>query len=208
MLLQLRSGADFAFLTFPASTWWAAYREFFCTTLLRAYLLTSENGFACPTPPFNQPSRYAALTGDILPFSAVIDIDPSPSLPSDRPVFVSYHAACTRSPENTTSFRFRQALVDAWGTLAQDMRLACSHTHRLPHREVEREYRQSVFCPLLPGDSAATWRLPEVMMAGCIPVFLFPPLHAVPLPLDVNWPAVAIFINITQQSSSWYSEER
>ena len=84
----------------------------------------------------------------------------------------------------------------------------CTANHSVEHAELELDYRQSQFCPLLAGDSAATWRLPEVLMAGCIPVFLFPPLHAVPLPYDIAWKDIAIFINITQARDLWYAEER
>ena len=80
--------------------------------------------------------------------------------------------------------------------------------HGTQHKDVVEHYRQSRFCPLISGDFAATWRLPEVILAGCIPVFLFPPLHTAPLPLDVDWKTIGIFINITREANDWYDDER
>lgn len=42
-------------------------------------------------------------------------------------------------------------------------------------------YLTSKFCLMLPGDSQTSRRLPEAVMAGCVPVFLGPPFHSMPL---------------------------
>ena len=46
------------------------------------------------------------------------------------------------------------------------------------------------------------------MLAGCIPVFLFPPLHTSPFIYDFPWGGAAIFINITEQHSRWITPAR
>ena len=220
-------------MTTHASTWWRCLATPFCTKFLRSYLLVTESGYNCFETPHFHTSRYAAHVGDVLPFTSIIDIDPSPGLSAERPIFARYHAACHRDPQ-TTSFIMRAALVEAWTPLGPDIKASCDaaeyislagpgsilmrwcackqvfcrENKSVEHGTLEAEYRQSQFCPMLPGDSAGTWRLPEVLMAGCIPVFLFPPLHAVPLPYDIAWKDIAIFINITQARDLWYAEER
>ena len=50
-----------------------------------------------------------------------------------------------------------------------------------PHWEQMDEFTRSTFCMLLPGDSQTSRRLPEAIMAGCIPVFPGPPYHTLPI---------------------------
>ena len=220
-----------------ASLWWGAFVTPSCSKLLRSYLLVTEHGYKCP-PHYSQTSRYAAHAGLVVPFLSIIDIDPSPGLPAERPIFARYQASCSRG-RPSTSMLMRTEFVKAWTPLGADVKASrdpggwrpsspavslmnthlresllvrkqvlCRENVSTTHPDLEAEYRQSQFCPLLAGDSAATWRLPEVLMAGCIPVFLFPPLHTVPLPYDVAWKDIAIFINITQARQLWYAEER
>lgn len=43
------------------------------------------------------------------------------------------------------------------------------------------QYLNSKFCLMLPGDSQTSRRLPEAVMSGCVPVFMGPPFHSMPL---------------------------
>ena len=49
------------------------------------------------------------------------------------------------------------------------------------HEKQMELYLTSRFCLMLPGDSQTSRRLPEAVMAGCVPVFLGPPFHSMPL---------------------------
>lgn len=62
---------------------------------------------------------------------------------------------------------------------------------------VLREMSQTKFCIIVPGDTTASRRLAEIIMSGCVPVFLGPPFA--PLPLDgvVNWSNFALGFYIT-----------
>lgn len=59
-----------------------------------------------------------------------------------------------------------------------------------------------VFCLVLPGDAASTRRFSEIMTAGCIPVFIGPPYHSMPLIHDVDYRNAAVFFSI-QNHSPW-----
>ncbi|EIE21518.1 hypothetical protein COCSUDRAFT_66927 [Coccomyxa subellipsoidea C-169] len=49
------------------------------------------------------------------------------------------------------------------------------------HRSVLEGMANSAFCLILPGNSQSSQRLTEAFLAGCIPVFIGPPWHSLPL---------------------------
>ena len=73
--------------------------------------------------------------------------------------------------------------------MGRDIRVACTGNseeikevqNERPHWEQMDEFTRSTFCMLLPGDSQTSRRLPEAIMAGCIPVFPGPPYHTLPI---------------------------
>ena len=69
-----------------------------------------------------------------------------------------------------------------------------------PHSEVLDAMRRATFCPVLNGDTAASLRLSEVILAGCIPVFVGPPWHALPMVEDVDYESFAVFIEVKDAS--------
>ena len=58
------------------------------------------------------------------------------------------------------------------------------------------EMRRTVFCFLLPSDTASSRRLSDIMMAGCIPVFLGAPYHAMPLAGEIPYKDFALFFQL------------
>ena len=64
------------------------------------------------------------------------------------------------------------------------------------HAVVRQEMQRSVFCLLLPGDTASSSRLTEAVLAGCIPVFLGPPWHAQPLAARLRYPDLSLFFQL------------
>lgn len=50
-----------------------------------------------------------------------------------------------------------------------------------PHRQLLENMTRSNFCLMLPGNSQSSQRLTEAFLTGCIPVFIGPPWHSLPL---------------------------
>lgn len=78
--------------------------------------------------------------------------------------------------------------------MGRDVRVACTGDigelkevqNERPHWEQMDEFKRSTFCLLVSGDSQTSRRLPEAIMAGCIPVFPGPPYHTMPLADEVR----------------------
>lgn len=49
------------------------------------------------------------------------------------------------------------------------------------HKSVLQQMAASAFCLIMPGNSQSSQRLTEAFLAGCIPVFIGPPWHSLPL---------------------------
>ena len=58
--------------------------------------------------------------------------------------------------------------------------------------------QRSTFCLMPPGETASSRRLTDAVLSGCIPVFIGPPWHEMPLPDYVEYTAFAVFI-VAQQ---------
>lgn len=58
----------------------------------------------------------------------------------------------------------------------------------------------TLFCLVLPGDSASARRTSEIFMAGCIPVFLGPPYGSMPLAErgGIDYKASSLFFNVSE----------
>lgn len=129
----------------------------------------------------------------------------------ERDIFLQYKANCLQ-PSNFYSIgkQLRIEMVLALQTHdAPDMYVHCTEGtigstryNEQTHEELMAMLFRSVFCPVAPGDDQSTQHLTERYIAGCIPVFVGPPYHGMPLEREVNYPKSAIFINITN-SSSW-----
>ena len=68
------------------------------------------------------------------------------------------------------------------------------------------QMRRSVFCFLLPGDTPSSRRLSDIIIAGCIPVFLGAPYHAMPFADEIAYADFALFFRLDafQRNSSMY----
>ncbi len=67
---------------------------------------------------------------------------------------------------------------------------------QMPYEELQEHMRRSTFCLLPPGGTASSRRLTDVVLSGCIPVFIGPPWHAMPLARHLNYTAFAVFVNV------------
>ena len=54
------------------------------------------------------------------------------------------------------------------------------------HRSLVEQMANSAFCLIMPGNSQSSQRLTEAFLTGCIPVFLGPPWHSLPLTQKVR----------------------
>ena len=66
----------------------------------------------------------------------------------------------------------------------------------MDHSEVRAWMRRTTFCLLIPGDTLSSRRITDIVLSGCIPVFLGPPYHNTPLSQWVDFPAFSIFIHV------------
>eukprot|EP00884_Botryococcus_braunii_P001170 jgi/Botrbrau1/11053/Bobra.92_2s0024.1 len=71
----------------------------------------------------------------------------------------------------------------------------------ITHDQQVHRYFKSIFCLMLPGDSQTSRRLPEAVMTGCIPVFVGPPYHTMPLTNALDYSKFALFFNVTGEAS-------
>ena len=182
--------------------------EAMCEDLASAFHLVPERASLCVW------TQDSASQGQslIMPYVATLDLDhDSDLLNIDRDILIYFRGGCGH-PNPTVRGLFaagkmlRYELVDAIETHrnAPDIDVKCScdicdnHT---PHAKVMESYRRARFCPVLASNAQSSRRLSEIILSGCIPVFIGPPFHSLPLSLDVDYGSMGIFINIT--NSSW-----
>ena len=67
------------------------------------------------------------------------------------------------------------------------------------------EMQDSKYCLLLPGDSASTRALSEMMMAGCIPVLAGPPYATMPMHEDFDYTAIGVYFNVSNYNT-WQTQ--
>lgn len=68
-----------------------------------------------------------------------------------------------------------------------------------------RKMRSSRYCGILPAsDRQSTIELPLAIQSGCIPVFLGPPFHSMPLISDVDYSKMAVFVNLVDHTKSMW----
>eukprot|EP00887_Chlorella_sp_A99_P007121 scaffold2.g7121.t1 len=57
--------------------------------------------------------------------------------------------------------------------------------------------RRSIYCLIVASNVQSSRRLSEAALSGCVPVFIGPPFHTIPLVQDIDYRFFAIFINVT-----------
>lgn len=71
----------------------------------------------------------------------------------------------------------------------------------MPYDELLASLQSSRFCLLPPGETASSRRLTDVVLSGCIPVFIGPPWHEMPLAEYVKYAEFAVFVTAPQPRS-------
>ena len=71
-------------------------------------------------------------------------------------------------------------------------------TSAFPVLQLVERMRQSKFCLMLPGDGASSRRTSEIIMTGCVPVWLGPSYATMPFADVVDYKKSALFFNVSQ----------
>lgn len=201
-------GGDFVFVH-PSPIMRGLFKEeAMCEDLASAFHLVPERSSLCVWTP-DSASRGLSL---IMPYVATLDLDLETDLEKvERDLLLYYRGGCGHPHPSVRGLfaagkMLRYHLVHMIETERNedDIDVQCScdicdnHT---PHHQVMEGYRRSRFCPVLPSNTQSSRRLSEVILSGCIPVFIGPPFHSLPLELDVDYKSMGIFINVT--NSNW-----
>lgn len=201
-------GGDFVFVH-PSPIMKGLFKEeAMCEDLASAFHLVPERSSLCVWTP-DAASKGSSL---IMPYVSNLDLDFDSDLErTERDLLIYFRGGCGHPHPSVRGLfaagkMLRYEFVHSIKTARQenDIDIQCScdicdnHT---PHQEVMQGYRRARFCPVLPSNVQSSRRLSEVILSGCIPVFIGPPFHTLPLQLDVDYKSMGIFINIT--NSSW-----
>ena len=205
-------GGDFVFVH-PSPIMKGLFKEeAMCEDLASAFHLVPERSSLCVWTP------DAASSGSslIMPYVATLDLDfELDLLHADRDLLLYYRGGCGHPDPSVRGLfaagkMLRYDFVHSVETdrKSADIDIKCScdicdnHT---PHAEVMQSYRRTRFCPILASNVQSSRRISEAILSGCIPVFIGPPFHSLPLHLDVDYSSMAIFMNVTN-SSAWIDE--
>lgn len=139
----------------------------------------------------------------VLPYASTKRI-PKADYSRLRPTFLFFLAGCSDSESRSVGMRMRHAAVKAFDSIgAPDVSVKCKCSSCPGHHEhssMLSKVGRSNFCLVLPGDTQASRRLTEVLLMGCIPVFIGPPFHALPFAEYVDYNSIGYFFQIKQAS--------
>ena len=204
-------GGDFVFVH-PSPIMKGLFKEeSMCEDLASAFHLVPERSSLCVWTP----DAASAGSSLIMPYVATLDLDlESDLMRNDRDLLMYFRGGCGH-PDPSVRGLFAAGKMLRYDFVhsiqserqASDIDIKCScdicdnHT---PHAEVMAGYRRSRFCPILASNVQSSRRLSEAVLSGCIPVFIGPPFHSLPLHLDVDYSSMGVFVNVT--NSSWIDE--
>ena len=63
--------------------------------------------------------------------------------------------------------------------------------------QVLKAMKSSLFCLVLPGDSQSSRWTSQIIMSGCIPVFVGPPYASMPFPIDFGYSFASLVFNVS-----------
>ena len=129
---------------------------------------------------------------------------PIVALPEKKLVF--YKGRCTPPTEfGSEGIALRHEVVSAL-PIRQDITVDCSDRHDnsfefQSHSALLEDMSQHRFCLVIAGDTSSSRRLTDSMLAKCIPVFIGPPFHTLPLTDVVDYASFGLFLNVTSKST-------
>ena len=167
------------------------YRDGYpCSLGKNAYYLVVEPGQLCT-------DAQAKENSTTIPYSSVahVQFDPAYLAEKSRATLLWHRSNCGDA-NAFYGMHLRTRIIAALRAHnASDVVAACSgeRADRVEHRATVEEMLGARFCLVLAGDTQSSRRLTEVMLTGCIPVFVGPPWHAMPLADSVPWKTFAMF---------------
>jgi hypothetical protein len=118
-----------------------------------------------------------------------------------------FHGTCRNGDSDSSGMRLRHHVIAALkaapslpDALPTSVACACAICPAAAgHDALLRDLAHARFCLIIPGDTASSRRLSEVMAAGCVPVFVGPPWHALPLSPFIDYFSFALFFHLVEQ---------
>ncbi|KAK9907555.1 hypothetical protein WJX75_005906 [Coccomyxa subellipsoidea] len=128
----------------------------------------------------------------VVPYSSPEFVDDGDVAEVERDIDVFFQGHCS---DHMLALAVRKYAVEYLdGLKLPSVQAGCDKSNS--HKELRGTLRRSKFCLVIAGETASTRRLTDVMLAGCIPVFLGPPWHSLPLAQWVNYSSFAIFLEL------------
>ncbi|KAK2079732.1 hypothetical protein QBZ16_002127 [Prototheca wickerhamii] len=72
----------------------------------------------------------------------------------------------------------------------------------LDHAAYLDAMRRATFCPIVASNAQSSRRVSEAALSGCVPVFLGPPFHVLPLADAIDYTSFSIFIRV-RDAGAW-----
>ncbi len=213
---KLNHGADFIFYD-PHPGFrdgWAGQqiRDKYCNDFINATMLVADRPMRTICPTFAKMRRVLVTPynpNKVTDAGATRRLSPATPL-DDRTTLLYSRTTCHLGDtmDAGKSFRFFLGQHALAGAAVDDVDVACTNPELGgafdPFNRMFQRMSQSRFCLALPGDSASTRRLSEIMLANCIPVFAGPPYHSMPF-LSLDWAAAGVFFNIVNRTG-WMTD--
>lgn len=184
-----------------------------CAKFKSSFIATAERGIFCDN------DRDRAFHGDSIILPLVADGGKDEILPLEkRDTMLYIHIPChSKTSSKTPGMVLLDSISDALkrfknkeSILVDFMEDSCKSMASSGGRaSIIDKMKKSRYCAILPsGDRQATTQLPLAVQQGCIPVFLGPPFHAMPMVLDVDYSSIALFVHMVDHTRLlWALEE-
>ncbi len=205
-LWQVHNGTNFVFyFQCPALNWLLDDCD------IPSFLILHE---ASPKCRFSgQGPPLPAQRSVIAPYSTTTGVTGNIVAMQERDVLLFFSGACTHEPDDgndRVGKKMRRIIVNLIKTQFRALNISAHtlHVHcachscstRLSHESQMAMMRRTRFCLVLPGDTQSSRRITEVVLAGCIPVLIMPPMHTLPLAAFVDYQKFAVVVRVPDAS--------
>lgn len=184
-----------------------------CAKFKSSFIVATERGTFCDN------DRDRAFRGDSVVLPLVADGGKHEILPLEKRETLLYiHIPCHSKGSSKTpgmvlldsiSNELKNNNNNKEGIVVEYMEDSCKAMASGGRASMIDRMKKSRYCAILPSaDRQATTQLPLAAQQGCIPVFLGPPFHAMPMVRDVDYSNIALFIHMVDHSRSlWALDE-
>lgn len=170
-------------------------KDFACSHGRNSYFLVVEPGQLC--------TSIQAINASIIPYNTLAHAHLSTSsvLNSKRVTTLWIRANCGNY--TFAGMLLRRHVIHLLSSVSNqhdDIIASCNseiQPHRIDHRAVIKEMLHSRWCIVVAGDTQSSRRVSEVMLTGCVPIFIGPPWHILPFSRRIPWQEFSLFINMS-----------